>query len=353
MAETTIICPHCQQELSIDEQYFGIEVECPECHNNFIIEKPAMQIQNPVASPEIPPAADVKNCPACGGIIKAQALFCKHCKSDLNKIMPPPPAKDSFFIFICPECGTVAELPESAEDNEYECLRCCETSIAKPAEERICPFCNKEIKIKATICKYCRKKVPPLLPHKKNLIPSLSKLKNLNKIDLKKELHSLTKKAKTFYRNHQKICIAAAIFLILILITVIVLVAMDGSSSANTPVLNSYSSQSSSSGSYQPQESKISVSVTVKKGGYYSWDSHWEYNCEFKLYANDQMVATRNSTSMSVTFNVKVEKGATLRAEMLPKNVFGGIAETLEGPNWNKTATASYDGESITIECGY
>ena len=56
---------------------------------------------------------------------------------------------------------------------------------------------------------------------------------------------------------------------------------------------------------------------------------------------------------MSVTFNVKVEKGASLRAEMLPKNGYGGIAQTLEGPNWNKTVTASYSGESLTIECGY
>lgn len=29
MAEKIINCPNCQQQLSIDEQYMGMEVECP------------------------------------------------------------------------------------------------------------------------------------------------------------------------------------------------------------------------------------------------------------------------------------------------------------------------------------
>ena len=35
MAEKTIVCPHCNQELSIDEQYLGMEVECPTCNQSF------------------------------------------------------------------------------------------------------------------------------------------------------------------------------------------------------------------------------------------------------------------------------------------------------------------------------
>ena len=35
MAEKTIFCPHCNQELSIDEQYLGMEVECPICNKTF------------------------------------------------------------------------------------------------------------------------------------------------------------------------------------------------------------------------------------------------------------------------------------------------------------------------------
>lgn len=40
MAEKTIFCPLCKQELSIDEQYIGMEVECPCCSRNFITEVP-------------------------------------------------------------------------------------------------------------------------------------------------------------------------------------------------------------------------------------------------------------------------------------------------------------------------
>ncbi len=38
MAEKIISCPHCNQELSIDEQYLGMEVECPSCNQNFTAE---------------------------------------------------------------------------------------------------------------------------------------------------------------------------------------------------------------------------------------------------------------------------------------------------------------------------
>ena len=102
--------------------------------------------------------------------------------------------------------------------------------------------------------------------------------------------------------------------------------------------------------SEQYSESKISVTVTVTKWFVGPYDS-WKYNCEFKLYADNECVATRNSTSMSVSFNIKVKKGAELRAEMLTKNGFGGIAETLEGPaSWEEKITASYSGQNIKIE---
>jgi hypothetical protein len=38
MAEQIIKCPHCQQDLSLDEQYFGMELECPACQSTFIIQ---------------------------------------------------------------------------------------------------------------------------------------------------------------------------------------------------------------------------------------------------------------------------------------------------------------------------
>ena len=47
MAEKTIFCPHCNQELSIEEQYLGMEVECPTCNKNFTaVEKKTVSIPN-------------------------------------------------------------------------------------------------------------------------------------------------------------------------------------------------------------------------------------------------------------------------------------------------------------------
>lgn len=39
MAEKIIQCPHCQENLSLDEEYIGIEVECPVCNTAFVAEE--------------------------------------------------------------------------------------------------------------------------------------------------------------------------------------------------------------------------------------------------------------------------------------------------------------------------
>ena len=36
MAEQNIKCPHCNSELTLDEEYMGMEVECPACNQNFV-----------------------------------------------------------------------------------------------------------------------------------------------------------------------------------------------------------------------------------------------------------------------------------------------------------------------------
>ena len=98
---------------------------------------------------------------------------------------------------------------------------------------------------------------------------------------------------------------------------------------------------------------KISVSVTVKQWMFNN-DSV-QYSCEYRLYADNQLIANRNSSRLSTTFSaLKVEKGAQLRAEMLIKNGNGGIAQTLEGPSsyYKMTnITANHAGESLTVEC--
>jgi len=115
--------------------------------------------EQPIITVDKQLANDEKRCPFCGEIIKTQAVICKHCNSDLNKTAVPETARESSFIFICPECYTTAELPESMKDKTYECKGCCETFIAEETSERACPSCGKKIKIKATVCKYCKHSV--------------------------------------------------------------------------------------------------------------------------------------------------------------------------------------------------
>ena len=40
MADQIISCPHCNQELSLAEEYMGMEVSCPTCNRNFVADAP-------------------------------------------------------------------------------------------------------------------------------------------------------------------------------------------------------------------------------------------------------------------------------------------------------------------------
>ena len=163
MAEFITKCEQCDIELQIQDEWIGMEIECPACQNKFIAEKPVLQITPAVSVDDSAQSADDnKVCPLCGGTIKAQAVFCKHCKSDLPQNIPVLPEPEALFIFICPECRTVSELPETMKDEEYKCPCCCEISIAKEAIERDCPRCGEKIKIKATVCKHCKQTIPHL-----------------------------------------------------------------------------------------------------------------------------------------------------------------------------------------------
>ena len=93
---------------------------------------------------------------------------------------------------------------------------------------------------------------------------------------------------------------------------------------------------------------RIPVTVTVEKW-YYSPYDEWKYSCEYILYENNTRIASKNSQQMAVIFeNVEVSLGATLRAEMLPKNGFGAIAETLEA---EEKVIVKVRNQEITLKC--
>ena len=130
MAEFTTKCPHCNIELVADEDWIGMELECPSCKQMLTVAKEVPKIFN-LSIPQIKPITPTANA------------------NDENT--------ETSFTFVCPECGTQVELPIALKGKKYECKTCCEESIAEPATEKKCPHCGKMIKLQAKVCKYCKK----------------------------------------------------------------------------------------------------------------------------------------------------------------------------------------------------
>lgn len=159
------ICPACGEEEYLSISLKGQAHECSKCCEHFIAEE----------APE-------KTCPYCGAMVKYRASTCSECKKNLLLFEIKEKFKNTLtslmnflhkkiqavknilrpketFISICPECNTEIELPVSQKDKEYECIGCREKFIAKEALTRKCPYCGDMIKSRATICKFCKKKI--------------------------------------------------------------------------------------------------------------------------------------------------------------------------------------------------
>ena len=46
MAEFEIQCPHCGTTLTVQEEWIGMNVECPLCKKNFVIERNSNSVSN-------------------------------------------------------------------------------------------------------------------------------------------------------------------------------------------------------------------------------------------------------------------------------------------------------------------
>lgn len=209
MEQIQVQCPHCGITLAAQKNSSGQLVECAGCHNSFTVPAQTSPVKiTEQMSPkktftfvcpacggsEVLPenllgkdyecqkcfetscatAATERPCPFCGKSIKYHASICKYCRMDLHnapqKLLKSQTPEET-FLFICPECDSVRVLPGALLGKEYECPSCCEISTAVPAEERKCSWCGEKIKVKATVCKHCRKPVAPLL-NKKSDFPA-------------------------------------------------------------------------------------------------------------------------------------------------------------------------------------
>ena len=148
MAQFYIKCPKCGQELEVQDEWVGMEAECPFCHHTLKIEK-----KIPVLKP----------------VFEKNEGQARESGGNANENPGENHFSNDSFLFICPECGTASELKAGMNGKSFTCPACGEDVTAVPSLTRNCPHCDEEINIKATFCKYCHKNVPPIKPQNKKI----------------------------------------------------------------------------------------------------------------------------------------------------------------------------------------
>ena len=168
MSEFITKCPHCDIDLKAQNEWIGMDVECPSCKQTFVLDNNSTlpEIESTESAENKTLYTEEINCPFCDEITTKNDVFCKHCDNELKEATKLNSKKEHFHIFICPKCNNFSKFSESQKNKEYKCQSCGETSIAKEVLERICPKCGLKIKPLAIVCKYCKKKIPSIFVSK-------------------------------------------------------------------------------------------------------------------------------------------------------------------------------------------
>ena len=93
-------CPHCRIELMAEDEWIGMESECPGCGKNITIARPEPHKVRPavkVSSGSIPepvPEPEGKECPFCGETIRYKAKVCRFCQRTLPGVPTFGPIAD-------------------------------------------------------------------------------------------------------------------------------------------------------------------------------------------------------------------------------------------------------------------
>ena len=134
-------CPYCATELEAQDEWVGLQTTCPGCRKSITITSAAAVPARPPVKLVVEEREPVSVSP-------------ENSRKPISRNVAPAAGS---FPFVCPACGSLAELDSSLLNQEYECPECCEKSIAVPADVRPCPHCGQMIKFQARICRFCKK----------------------------------------------------------------------------------------------------------------------------------------------------------------------------------------------------
>lgn len=124
-------CPFCNTKLEAEDEWEGQDCICPKCSREVAVEREP-EIQTSVNNP-LP-------------------LNCNTLESDSSPEL----------CLCCPECKNIIFCDTNISSQEILCPSCSETVIYHTCETYPCPFCGEQVRLKARICKHCRKTLPGL-----------------------------------------------------------------------------------------------------------------------------------------------------------------------------------------------
>ena len=120
MAEFEAKCPHCGAELKMQDEWVGLEAECPNCKQHFTIAPPSESQSS---------AADAAEQKAAESRPSAEPPSSKLSEFKSFFGSPSPGGKqseksESKFLFTCPNCGRKIKALESWRGRVVECPHC-------------------------------------------------------------------------------------------------------------------------------------------------------------------------------------------------------------------------------------
>lgn len=316
-------CPFCNTKLEAEDEWEGSETTCPKCSHEIGIER------EPEFEPE-PPAPPVNSSKQTQVIPESTSSVEKKSKVALepvssgtkSKITLEPVPNNAVFSFICPVCGTIVELDGSFEGQEYECTACYETSIAKRTTEKKCPFCGKNINLRATICRFCKKPQKPFTP-----ITSLSNAESAK---------TLTSEIKIIQHRYRAIIIGILSISIIIIFTLKVNDAShDKTSKETVPIARDSQSE------HREVKTPI-VEPKVPRSGRIKIEGHtprFSGTLKVECCLNGSTVASTikrfdgtysGPLSKSVEFIVQATEGDVCKLQYYLLNQYGGVVDSSE-----------------------